>query len=196
MGRTFAITFDYLCPFSRIANEVVVDALDDGVDWDVEFRPFALSQTKVGDGEVPIWERGIGAEGTRGMGALAWAIAVRDEFPASFRRFHVALYDARFTDGHSVDDEAVLRDVAVSVGLDPDAVAAVVASGRPIDTLALEHADLVKRWSVFGVPTFIAGDEAVFVRLMERRDRAGVDRVLDMLEWTELNEFKRTRIPR
>ena len=42
MGRQFAITFDYLCPFARIANEVVVDALSDGLDWDVEFLPFSL----------------------------------------------------------------------------------------------------------------------------------------------------------
>ena len=27
MTRSFAITYDYLCPFARIANEAIVDAL-------------------------------------------------------------------------------------------------------------------------------------------------------------------------
>jgi len=89
-----------------------------------------------------------------------------------------------------------LRDVAMSVGLDTDAVAAEVASGRPLETLALEHTEAVKRHSVFGVPTFIVGERAVFVRLMDRANPDEIDRVLDLLEWTELNEFKHTSIPR
>jgi hypothetical protein len=63
-------------------------------------------------------------------------------------------------------------------------------------TLAAEHDESVARWRVFGVTTFIAGEEAVFVRLMERHNRADVSRVIDMLRWVDLNEFKRTRIPR
>ena len=66
-----------------------------------------------------------------------------------------------------------------------------------------EHEAAVTRHSVFGVPTFIAGDEAVFVRLMTRPRgdnalaRATIDRVLDLLVGhTDLNEFKRTTIPR
>ncbi len=43
MTVRFALTFDYLCPFARIANETVAEAIEDGVDWDVEFRPFSPS---------------------------------------------------------------------------------------------------------------------------------------------------------
>jgi hypothetical protein len=55
---------------------------------------------------------------------------------------------------------------------------------------------------VFGVPTWIVGDRAVFTRLMTRAGggaeaRATVDRMLDMItSWPDLNEFKYTRIPR
>ena len=56
---------------------------------------------------------------------------------------------------------------------------------------------------MFGVPTFVAGDQAVFVRVMHRpgEDREGarrtIERVLDLLSgWVDLNEFKRTTIPR
>ena len=41
-------------------------------------------------------------------------------------------------------------------------------SGRPLKTLAAEHLEGVERWSVFGVPTYCEGEEAVFIRFMER----------------------------
>ncbi len=196
MTDRFAITFDYLCPFARIANETIVEALDDGAGWDVTFLAFSLSQTKVGDGEAAVWERPAGAEGTRGVRALQWAIAVRDEFPEHFRAWHVGCYEARFGDAADVDDPEVLRRVAAAAGLDPERVEDVVASGVPMDTLAREHQESVKRWAVFGVPTFIAGDEAVFVRLMERHRRDDIEHVLSLLPQTRFNEFKRTRVPR
>ena len=47
MTTTFAITFDYLCPFARNASEAVVEGLHNGADWNVTFKPFSLAQTKV-----------------------------------------------------------------------------------------------------------------------------------------------------
>lgn len=196
MTRAFTITFDYLCPFARIANETVVEAIDAGADWSVAFAPFSLSQVHVVEGQADAWDLPAGTGGRRGVAGLEWAIAVRDEFPERFTAFHVRLFDARHSSGADVDDSTVLRKVADDSGLDPDAVAAIVAGGTPLKTLAAEHEALIDRHDVFGVPTFIAGDEAVFVRLMERHRRDDVERVLDMLEWSRLNEFKRTRIPR
>jgi hypothetical protein len=55
------------------------------------------------------------------------------------------------------------------------------------------------------VPTFIAGDQAVFVRFMDRSpvgtDASAsvrtVERTVDLVSgWTALNEFKHTSIPR
>ena len=68
--------------------------------------------------------------------------------------------------------------------------------GRPLKTLAAEHLEAVERWAVFGVPTFIEGDEAVFVRFMERGRVDDLERALDLLPWDRLNEFKRTRTAR
>ncbi|MGZ8766445.1 MAG: protein-disulfide isomerase, partial [Acidimicrobiia bacterium] len=68
--------------------------------------------------------------------------------------------------------------------------------GRPLETLAAEHDEAVSRWSVFGVPTFLAGDEAVFIRFMERGRVDDLERSLDLLDWSRLNEFKRTKLPR
>ena len=61
---------------------------------------------------------------------------------------------------------------------------------------ALEHTEAVDLWAVFGVPTYIEDDEAVFVRFMERGRVDDLERAVDLLQWSRLNEFKRTRIPR
>lgn len=191
----FALTYDYLCPFACIANEVVVEALHDGVDWQVEFVPFSLAQTKVEEGEPAVWERAPGTEGTRGVLAHQWSLAVREVAPERWARFHVAVYQARFQNAADLEDPEVLASVARDIGIDPETIAGVVAGGEPMAALAETHTELVKRWSVFGVPTFIGGSEAVFVRFMER-SREDVERVVSMLDWVNVNEFKRTTIPR
>lgn len=196
VARSFAVTFDYLCPFARNAFESVRSGLDAGRDWDVRFVPFSLSQAHVPEGDAHAWDRQPGDKYTSGVLALQWGLAVRDHFPDRFWDFHVAAFAARHDEARNIKDEAVLRDVAAFAGLNPDDVAAVVASGEPRTVLIDEHTDAVERWKVFGVPTFIDGDEAVFVRLMERKRPEDVDQVLTLLGATRLNEFKRTSIPR
>lgn len=195
-ARAFALTYDYLCPFARIANETVVGALRTGAEWQVTFLPFSLSEAHIDDGAPSVWDRDFDEEGMRGVRALAWSLAVRETFPDSFLDFHLELFSARHDRAADVDSLDTLPRVATTAGLDPDAIAAVVATGKPLAALADEHTNAVDRWSVFGVPTFIAGDEAVFVRFMERHRVDDVARVLDMLDLTNLNEFKRTVIPR
>ena len=95
MSHTFRLTYDYLCPFARIANETVVAALEDGADWDVTFHPFSLSQVHIDEHEPAVWERPLGSPGTRGTRAHAWAIAVAAADPDQFLAFHRALFAAR-----------------------------------------------------------------------------------------------------
>jgi hypothetical protein len=192
---TFAITYDYLCPFARVANEAVVEAVNAGADYEVSFAPFSLTQNHLSESEIPVWDRSI-SEGGRGVLAHYWAIAVRDTFPEKFNEFHVAVFTAKHDDLLDIDDPVVLASVANNVGLDPDDISEVVASGVPAKTLASEHTRLVQDHSVFGVPTFIANDEAVFVRLMERHKLDDLDKVVSMVGWTNVNEFKRTTVPR
>ena len=141
-----------------------------------------------------MWDHALDADMGSGVLALLWSIAVRDKFPDSFLAFHTALFAARHEDSRDIGAERVLREVADAVGLDDTAVAGVVATGLPQEQLRDEHSSLIADFDVFGVPTFIAGGEAVFVRIMDRNNVADVTRVIDMLEWTNLNEFKRTRI--
>lgn len=194
MPRSVAVTFDYLCPFARNAHEAVVASLRDGSDVDIRFSAFSLNQVHVEEGRPNAWEAAPDAL-PNGVRALAYGIAVRDDFPESFLDFHVAAFAARHDEGQKFD-AAVLDGVVASVGLDVDAVRKVVETGRPLETLAAEHEEAVSRWSVFGVPTFIEGDSATFIRFMERGRVDDLERALGLLDWSRLNEFKRTAIPR
>jgi 2-hydroxychromene-2-carboxylate isomerase len=143
-----------------------------------------------------VWDRDPAHALGSGVRALLWSLVVRDHMPDAFIAFHMGLFSARHDDAADLNDPEVLAATATDAGLDPEAIAAHVAMGTPSATLAREHTGLVEDFGVFGVPTFISGGEAVFVRFMERHRREDLDRVVDMLGWSNLNEFKRTRIPR
>ncbi len=195
MPRAIAVTFDYRCPFAYNGNASVVAALREGADLDARFLPFSLDQIHIEEGSPDVWDREPGTWGS-GVLALQWGLAVRDAFPEQFLDAHLALFAARHDHGLKLGHEDTLRDAVASVGLAPDDVAAEVASGRPLKTLATEHTEAVERWGVWGVPTFIEGDDAAFVRFMERGRVDDLDRMLDLLSWTRLNEFKRPAVER
>jgi DSBA-like thioredoxin domain len=191
----FSVSFDYRCPFARNAHESVVRGIEQSRDWDASFVPFSLDQVHVPEGEPPVWERDPMERGT-GVRALEWGLAVRDQFPEHFLAFHLAIFAARHDEGRKIAKEEVLADVARSVGLDADAVAAEVATGAPLKALAEEHTDASKRVGMWGVPTFVVGERAAFVRLMDRSIPEDIDRVLEHFAFEGLNEFKHTRVPR
>jgi 2-hydroxychromene-2-carboxylate isomerase len=199
MTRQFGLTFDYRCPWARIVHEHVVTALRAGADWDVTWLPFSLGQAHVEEGKPSVWEQ---PEQDTGIVALQASLAVRDTQPDKFVDAHYALYEHRHADAGQIKDRDDLTPVLASVGVDVDAVWAEVDSGRPLSTVEKEHTAFVESHTVWGVPTFIVGDQAVFIRLLERPDgdpdkaKATIERILDQIEWTTLNEFKHTSIPR
>jgi hypothetical protein len=195
VARSFAVSFDYRCPFARNAHESIIAGLRDGRDWDVTFIPFSLDQVHVEEGETPVWERDPADWGT-GVSALLWAIAVRDQFPEKFLDWHAAAFAARHEEGAKIAKTEVLAEIARSVGLDPAAIEAEVETGRPLKVLAEAHTEAVKQHAMFGVPTFVMDGQSVFIRFMDRKNPADIDRALDLLEWTDLNEFKHTSVPR
>jgi predicted DsbA family dithiol-disulfide isomerase len=195
VARSIAVTFDYRCPFAYNGNAAVIASQRAGSEVEFRFVPFSLDQVHVDEGAPAVWERDA-SEWGGGVLSLLYGIAVRDAFADHFADAHLAMFAARHEHGLQLKDEAVLRDAVASAGLDPDAVAEEVHSGRPLKTLATEHSEAVDRWSVFGVPTYIEGEEAVFVRFMERGRVDDLERALDLLQWSRLNEFKRTKIPR
>jgi protein-disulfide isomerase-like protein with CxxC motif len=197
--RRFTITFDYLCPFARNASEVVIRALEAGAPFEVDFRAFSLSQVHLEEGARPAWEA---EPPPSGVLALQWGLAIRDELPDGFHAAHLALFAARHDQGRDLNDPEVLRDAVAAAGLDPDEVEKLVAGGAPAGALAADHTWAVDQHRGFGVPTFVTGQRAVFVRLMQRpaspeAARSTLERLIGMVDgWTDLNEFKATRIPR
>jgi hypothetical protein len=198
--RRFALTHDYLCPFARNAAEVVVRASEAGAPIEVGYRAFSLSQVHLEEDEPPVWRPGAGPR--PGVLALQWGLAVRDELPERFPAVHLALFAARHDQGRDLGDPEVLAAAVASAGVDPDEVEKLVASGRPAAALADDHTWAVDTSRVFGVPTFVTDQRAVFVRLMDRpaspaAARSTLERLLAMVEdWPDLNEFKATVIPR
>ena len=196
----FAVTFDYRCPFARTAHEHLVLALQAGAGFDVSFAPFSLDQPHVEPGGLDTWaDPGrIPAQ----TGTLV-GLAVRDAQPEHFLDVHLALFTARHEHQLDLKDPEAVARVVDAAGADGQAALAEVATGRPLATLAEEHQRLVKDHEVFGVPTFIVAEHAVFIRLMERPGgdaaiaTATIERILDTITgWPSLNELKHTRIAR
>jgi hypothetical protein len=200
MTTSFAVTWDYRCPFARNAHDHLVTALQGGSDWDVTFLAFSLDQAHVGEDEAPVFDT---PDEHPGLLANEVGIVVRDHFPEQFLVAHKALFDARHNDAADLRRRDVIAPVLEAAGVDPTAVFAEVDDGWPLETHRKEHLSAVANHEVFGVPTFIRGDDAVFVRLMDRADGDAakgdqtIGRVLDLLTgWPELNEFKHTSVPR
>jgi hypothetical protein len=197
----FAVTYDYRCPFARNAHEHLVTALRAGADadWSVRFVPFSLGQVHVAEGEPDIWER---PADDSGLVALQAGVVVRDRLPDRFLDVHLALFALRHDEGKKFE-EAEVRRVLTEQGVDADAVFAEIADGSALARVRQEHTAAADDFEVWGVPTFVLGDAAVFVRLMDRpggdagHARRSIQRVLDLLtDAPELNEFKHTSLKR
>src|SRR5438270_9382485 len=89
---SFSVTWDYRCPFARNAHEHLVAGLEAGAGWDVRFVPFSLNQVHVEEGQPDVWND---PDKQSSLLAMQAGIAVRDNWPGSFNRVHVALSAAR-----------------------------------------------------------------------------------------------------
>lgn len=196
----FAVSWDYRCPFARNAHDHVITGLRAGAPWRVTWVPFSLGQVHVAEGEPDIWLR---PQDDSGLLALQAGVTVRDRWPDRFLDVHQALFALRHDEGRRLSDPAEVRRVLADAGVDADAVFDDIATGRALDVVRQEHTAAVETHEMWGVPTFVAGDQAVFVRLMERPRgnaevaRRTIDRVVDLLVgFPELNEFKHTSLKR
>jgi hypothetical protein len=197
---SFSVTWDYLCPFARNAHEHLATALRSGADWDVHFRYFSLAQAHVPQGGPAVWDDPYAKPGV--LAGLA-GLVVRERDPEHFLDAHMALFAARHDQALDLRQGDVVAGALASAGLDGAGIVGEATSGWAIKQARTEHEESVERWDVFGVPTFISGDKAVFVRLMNRPEgdaklaETSIERVLDLLDnFANLNEYKFTTIPR
>ncbi len=195
---TFAVTWDYRCPFARNAHEHLLDALEGGAPWEVRYVPFFLNQSHVPEGGAPAWDDPAHQPD---LLSLAAGVVVRDRFPDLFPGVHRSLFTARHDDGGDLRQTGVVGEALTKAGADADLVLAEVEAGWPAKLIREEHEQVVADLDVFGVPTFMTGGGGVFVRLMNRPQgdtqlaRDTITRVLDLItDHPELNEFKHTRL--
>ena len=92
MTLSFAVTWDYRCPFARNVHEHLLNGQAGGADWDLRYVPFSLGQAHVAEGETDIWDE---PEKDTGIVALQAGVVVRDRFPEQFPTVHRALFAAR-----------------------------------------------------------------------------------------------------
>lgn len=200
MPLSFAVTWDYRCPFARNVHDHLVEALLAGAGWEVRFVPFSLSQAHVSEGEPDIWDR---PEHDSGLLALQAGVYVRDHHPDRFLAVHRGLFDARHVHGLRLRDPEVVAMVLDLAGLDSGGILAAIDDGAVLPTVRKEHEAAVDDFDVWGVPTFLVGDRATFVRLTT--DAAGdpelakrtIERLVALVDgWPELNELKHTTLDR
>ena len=104
--------------------------------------------------------------------------------------------------GGSLRDREILRGFISRNSGDAEAAFADVATGRPLAVVKDEHTRYVSSHQVWGTPTFVMDDKAVFVRLLDHAHgdaavaRRTVERIIDDIRWPVLNEFKHTTVPR
>jgi hypothetical protein len=196
----FTVSWDYRCPFARNAHEHLVTALRDGADWDVTFSPFSLSQVHVAESEPSVWDN---PEKAPDLLALNAGVVVRDRFPDRFLDAHEALFAARHDKSGDIRSESVVREALSSAGVDADAVFAELGQGWVDAEVRKTHEWEVETHKMFGVPTFVVDDQAVFVRIMSRPRgdaalaRSTIEQVVNLIVSSpDLNEFKHTAVRR
>lgn len=198
--RSFSITFDYRCPFARIAADHVTTAVEAGLDIDPTFVPFSLSQSHVEPGQPDVWDD---PEADSGLWALQTAIVVMDTRPEQFLAVHRALFDVRHEHGQSLRSSPAFDRALADNDIEAEDVKVAIAEGWPLERVRESHQRAVADHDVWGVPTFIAGDRAAFVRLTEGPNGDNelacrtITGIVDMLVgWVALNEFKHTSLDR
>ena len=152
-------------------------ALRAGAPWDVEFAPFSLSQAHVEEGGTPVWDDPAKAAD---LLAIEAGLVVRDNFPDHFFDVHLGLFTARHDHSLDLRDESVIRDV---LERRRRRRRQRCSTSWPTADLATRSARRTRPRStdhqVFGVPTFIVGDKAAFVRVMTRPGDDAVGGPLD-----------------
>jgi len=194
----FAVSFDYRCPFAKNIHLHLIAALRDGAEFDVAFEPWTLSQGHRAEGSPDVWDDPAKEVD---LLALAYGVAARDtQSREAFLEAHEALFRARHERGIRLASVDEIEQVLGETSIDLDAVRAEVASRRPYEVIAETYRRFSK-FDAFGVPTFVVGNDATFVRYMtaptEGADSAAIISSLVTLMATnpELNEFKHTRLP-
>ena len=194
----FEVSFDYRCPFAKNIHLHVVAALRAGADFDVTFVPWTLSQGHRPEGAADVWDD-PSYEGD--LIALAAGVSVRDQQPEYFLAAHEALFRARHERAVRLSSFEEIAATLEPLGVDLIRVREDLDARRPYRVIKASY-ERFAGVEAFGVPTFVVGDDATFVRYMDppTDDADASTRLIEsllalMTNQPQLNEFKHTRLP-
>jgi len=195
----FELSYDYRCPFAKNIHLHMVSALKAGGTFDVTFVPWTMSQGYKADGSPDVWDdEKYNAE----LLALAVSTSIRDQQTEYFLDAHEAMFRGRHEKGIRLVTIEEIEGLLAPLGVDMDKVRSDIASRRPHQVIG-ESFKRFAKVEAFGVPTFVIGNDATFVRYMNAPTNdahasiAVIDSLVSMMaNQPELNEFKHTRLSR
>ncbi len=152
------------------------EARAEGRPLAVDWRTFSLEQVNSKTPETKVWDQP--ERRWRGVAALAAAQAARLLDPDRFPAFHMTLFEARHERAKDIADPAVLDEVAVAAGYDRAAFARARAATEAWQEVGRDHEAAAAR-GVFGTPTLVFGDHALFVKMQPVPDEESALGVLE-----------------
>jgi len=195
---SFELSYDYRCPFAKNIHLHMVSALKAGGKFDVTFVPWTMSQGYKAEGAPDVWDN---EKYDADLLALAVSTSIRDQQPHVFLDAHEAMFRGRHEQGIRLVTIEEIDGLLSPLGVDMKKVRSDISSRRPHQVIG----ESFKRFSkveAFGVPTFVIGNDATFVRYMNppTSDASASIGVIEslvsmMANQPELNEFKHTRAP-
>lgn len=193
----FELSYDYRCPFAKNIHLHVLSALEAGADFDVDFVPWTMSQGYKAEDAPDVWDD---PEHDPDLLALAVSVSVRDQQPDQFLAAHEALFRARHEQAVRLVTFEEIERVLAPVGVDVAMVKRDLATRRPHQVIG-EKFKKYESVEAFGVPTFVVGNDATFVRYMSpptddpKASIALIESLVTLMtRQPELNEFKHTRL--
>lgn len=166
---------------------------------EVEWKPFVLAQINSKEGpEWKAWEHDDTK--VRGMLALKAGLAAMRQGREAYDKFHLALVKARHEQRKELTDINVVLDCAKQAGLDIGRLQKDMKDPKIVQTIAESHDEGVKRYGVFGVPTFVfPNGQSAFLKMFypDKKDSVEIYESLSKLMslWVNIGEIKRPQPP-
>jgi len=172
---------DYICPFCYIGF-YRVEQLKNNYDLEVEWRPFEIHPETPKEGtelnNLPFpkeYLEMMKANIKRLADDVGVTFKLTDKLPNSrmalylsefarkkgkFDEFHKLIFDSYWKDGKDIGDQALLLDLAQSLGFKRNEILEYIDSEEPFNELKKSLREL-RKYGINGVPTFIIGDSIV-----------------------------------
>lgn len=136
----------------------------------ITWRSFSLEQAnrtnRETDPQWRIWEQPDDYP-SGGLWAFRAAEAARNQGPAAYDRYRMALLRARHEEGRDIADTKVLCDVAGQQGLDLERFRGDLADRSLLRRIGSDHERAVEEFDIFGTPSLVFGPgQVAYVKML------------------------------